>query len=73
MALREQEFYEGAALHLIARSGKITALNYEPPFFTINNKLSVCLKHSTREEALGDSRSPPMNRDYSVLAQNALS
>ena len=48
MTLRKQEFYEGAALHLLARSGKITALKYDPPFFTINNRLSVCLKYSTK-------------------------
>jgi len=48
MPIRKQEFYEGAALHLLARSGKVTALKYEPPFFTINNELSVCLKYSTR-------------------------
>ena len=48
MAIRKQEFYEGAALHLLARSGRITALIYQPPFFTINNELSVCLKYSTK-------------------------
>lgn len=48
MTIRKQEFYEGAALHLLARTGKVTTLKYEPPFFTINNELSVCLKYSTR-------------------------
>lgn len=48
MAIRKQEFYEGAALHLLARSGRVTALKYEPPFFTINDELSVCLKYSTK-------------------------
>ncbi|HTQ62211.1 MAG TPA: hypothetical protein VMI32_18445 [Candidatus Solibacter sp.] len=48
MAIKKQEFYEGAALHLLARSGKITALRYDPPFFTLNDRLLVLLKYSTR-------------------------
>ncbi len=48
MAIKKQEFYEGAALHLLARSGKITALRYDPPFFTLNDHLLVLLKYSTR-------------------------
>ena len=27
MAIKKQEFYEGAALHLLARSGAITSIN----------------------------------------------
>jgi hypothetical protein len=48
MAIRKQEFYEGAALHLLARGGRITALKYEPPFFTFNNRLVALLKYSAR-------------------------
>jgi len=48
MAIKKQEFYEGAALHLLARSGKITALRYDPPFFALNDRLLVLLKYSTR-------------------------
>ena len=48
MAITKQEFYEGAALHKLARGGLITSLNYKPPFFTVNGKLLVCLKYSTR-------------------------
>jgi hypothetical protein len=48
MAIKKQEFYEGAALHLLARSGKITALRYDPPFFTLNDRVLVLLKYSTR-------------------------
>jgi hypothetical protein len=48
MAIRKQEFYEGAALYLLARGGKVTALTYDAPFFTINNELAVCLKYNTR-------------------------
>lgn len=48
MPIQKQEFYEGAALHQLARSGKITSLEYEAPFFIINGNLFVCLKYSTR-------------------------
>ena len=48
MGIQKQEFYEGAALHLLARSGRITALRYDPPFFMLNNHLLVLLKYSTR-------------------------
>lgn len=48
MPIKKQEFYEGAALHLLARSGKITGLRYESPFFVLDNRLLVLLKHSTR-------------------------
>src|SRR6266404_5662995 len=48
MAIKKQEFYEGAALHQLVRRGRITSLKYEPPLFTVNNKLLVCLKYSTK-------------------------
>jgi hypothetical protein len=48
MAIKKQEFYEGAAIHLLSRGGRIAGLRYEPPFFIVNNELSVCLKYSTR-------------------------
>ena len=48
MAIKKQEFYEGAALHLIARTGKVATLRYEAPFFLFNDSLSVLLKYSTR-------------------------
>jgi hypothetical protein len=48
VAIRKQEFYEGAALHLLARAGRITSVSYDPPFFLFNNSLSVLLKYSTR-------------------------
>lgn len=52
MGIKKQEFYEGAALHLLARSGGITAIRYEPPFFVLNDRCSVLLKYCTK------SRSP---------------
>src|SRR5690349_15681151 len=48
MAIKKQEFYEGAALHLLARSGEITGLRYEAPFFVLNNRILAHLKYSTR-------------------------
>jgi hypothetical protein len=48
MAIKKQEFYEGAALHLLARSGRIESIRYDPPFFLVNKRLVVHLKYSTR-------------------------
>lgn len=48
MAIKKQEFYEGAALHLLARTGAITSIQYDAPFFVINDQLLVHLKYSTR-------------------------
>jgi len=48
MAIRKQEFYEGAALHLIARAGHISSIRYDAPFFLFNDRLSVLLKYSTK-------------------------
>lgn len=67
MAIKKQEFYEGAALHLLARSGRITGIRYEPPLFVVNNQLLVLLKYSTR------GRSPwgfTFMPDEQVLLQN---
>jgi hypothetical protein len=47
MAIKKQEFYEGAALHQLARDGDITSIHYEEPFFHIND-MHVLLKHSGR-------------------------
>jgi hypothetical protein len=48
MALKKQEFYEGAALHLIAKAGNVKGIQYDHPFFVLNERLSVLLKYSTR-------------------------
>src|SRR2546430_7057395 len=52
MGIKKQEFYEGAALHRLARGGKIASVRYEAPFFFFNGEFLVLLKYSTR------SRSP---------------
>ncbi len=48
MAIKKQQFYEGAALHMLARSGRISSIRYEPPLFVVNNQLLILLKYSTR-------------------------
>ncbi len=48
MAIKKQEFYEGAALHLLARTGRIRSIRYEAPFFLFNDHLLVYLKYSTK-------------------------
>jgi hypothetical protein len=48
MAIKKQEFYEGAALHALACSGKIASIRYEAPFFLLNGRLSVLLKYCTK-------------------------
>ena len=48
MAIKKQAFYEGAALHILARSNVITTIRYESPFFLINDNLLVYLKFTTK-------------------------
>jgi hypothetical protein len=48
MAIRKQEYYEGAALHILARKGVITSIRYDAPFFWINKRLLVLLKYCTK-------------------------
>jgi len=48
MAIKKQEFYEGAALHMLVRNGRIASMRYEAPFFVVNDDLLVYLKYSTR-------------------------
>jgi hypothetical protein len=48
MPIKKQEFYEGAALYLLARTGRIMSIRYEMPFFLINDDLLLYLKYSTK-------------------------
>jgi len=48
MAIKKQEFYEGAALYLLARTGQVRSIRHEPPFFVLNESLCVYLKYSTK-------------------------
>jgi hypothetical protein len=51
MAIKKQEFYEGAALHQLARTGLIKSILFESPFFLLNDRLSVYFKYSTRNRS----------------------
>jgi hypothetical protein len=48
MGLKKQEFYEGAALHLLVRSGDIRSIRYDPPLFTLNGDVLALMKYSTK-------------------------
>jgi hypothetical protein len=48
MTIAKQAFYEGAALHLVARSGEIASIQYNAPFFLLNKRFLVLLKYSTK-------------------------
>lgn len=48
MSIKKQEFYEGAALHILARSGNLTSVRYETPFFYFNKNTAALLKYSTK-------------------------
>jgi hypothetical protein len=47
MAIKKQEFYEGAALHLLIRAKRIS-IAYEPPFFIVEDTFALYLKYSTK-------------------------
>jgi hypothetical protein len=70
MAIQKQEFYEGAALHQLARGGEIKSIRYEHPFFFVNGRLLLYLKYSTK------GRSPWsfnfMPAEQSLLQERAL-
>jgi hypothetical protein len=46
--LRKQEFYEGAALHVLARTGRVTSISYPAPYFLINGDTYLLLKYSAK-------------------------
>jgi hypothetical protein len=48
MAISKQDFYEGAALNLIARTGQIAGIINRAPFYILNGTVAVMLKYSTR-------------------------
>ena len=48
MAIKKQEFYEGAALHMLARNGGMKSVEYQAPFFFLNGELLIYLKYSTK-------------------------
>lgn len=48
MGIKKQEFYEGAALHLLVRGVGAKNIRYEAPFFVLNEQVLLYLKYSTR-------------------------
>lgn len=48
MAIGKKEFYEGAALYLLVRSGVVETLKYVPPFIEINGDVLTYLKYTTK-------------------------
>lgn len=48
MPIAKQEFYEGAALHILARSAGFKSLQYDAPFFVVDGRVRLYLKYSTR-------------------------
>jgi hypothetical protein len=48
MAISKQAFYEGAALHLVVRSGEMTNIRYDDPFYCLNKGLLVLVKYTTK-------------------------
>ncbi len=47
MGIQKQEFYEGAALHLLIRGGSGSCIRYEAPFFVLNERILLLMKYST--------------------------
>jgi hypothetical protein len=54
MGIKQQEFYEGAALHLLARTQEISGIFFDSPFFILNGRLLVLLKYSTKNGSRWD-------------------
>lgn len=48
MTIKKQEFYEGAALHLLARGRGTLTLRHEPPCFVADDRLVLYLKYCTK-------------------------
>lgn len=50
MSISKEEFYEGAALHRLAREGALH-VRYEAPFFILNDGPRVLFKYSTKNRS----------------------
>jgi hypothetical protein len=48
MAIAKQDFYEGAALNIVARTGLIAGIINHAPFYILNGRVAVLLKYSTK-------------------------
>jgi hypothetical protein len=45
MTIGKQEFYEGAALYRLAKSGSIKSISFDPPFIIVNGRLLLFIKY----------------------------
>lgn len=48
MAIAKQEFYEGAALRILACEAPLRTISFEPPFFVLNEATWAYIKYCTR-------------------------
>ena len=48
MSIKKQEFYEGAAIHLLLRGVGALKLRYNDPYFVVDDGPLVYLKYSTK-------------------------
>lgn len=45
MTIAKQEFYEGAALHRLAKGGAVKSIGFDSPFITVNGHLLLFIKY----------------------------
>jgi hypothetical protein len=48
MSIRKQDFYEGAALNVLARTNQVKSIRYDAPLYVINGRVLVLLKYCTK-------------------------
>ena len=48
MPIAKEDFYEGAALNMLARTGAIVGIINFSPFYVLNGRLAIPLKYGTR-------------------------
>lgn len=65
MAIRKQDFYEGAAIYQLVRSGDLKSISYESQLFLLNGYLKVLLKHCTKKRS-------PWSFTFSIDEQDML-
>ncbi|QQP89823.1 hypothetical protein IGS68_00645 [Skermanella sp. TT6] len=46
MPIYKEAFYEGAAIQMLARSGHVKSIVYDPPFYLFNGSVTVLLKYT---------------------------
>ncbi|MCA0433329.1 MAG: hypothetical protein LCH46_08695 [Proteobacteria bacterium] len=51
MAIRRQDFYEGAAIFQLLKTNLVERVTHAPPFFIINDQVAILLKYSTSKDS----------------------